>query len=345
MLHELEKTKQEAEQEIKGLKSLQEWEALRIKYLGRKGKIAAFSGRLKSLPKEQKPQAGKLLNQVKKTIQELLQAKKQALGEKQGFVFDMHLPVAQFSAGSLHPLTVVMRQLEEVFYSLGFKFQDGGEIEDEEHKFEALNISLQHSARDMFDTFYLEEGLQLTGTQGGLLLRSHTSPTQVRVMRNAKPPLAVISFGRVYRPDAVDATHSFMFHQLEGFAVDKDLRFSDLKGMLLEFARRLFGANVNLRFRPSFFPFTEPSAEVDISCIICQGKGCNVCKNTGWLEVLGCGMIHPNVFKSCGIDSEQWQGYAFGMGIERIAMLKYRIDDIRYFYNNHKKFLEQFYGI
>ncbi|MCD6134350.1 MAG: phenylalanine--tRNA ligase subunit alpha [Candidatus Omnitrophica bacterium] len=341
MEEEILKIKKEAVQQITAATAA-ELESLHIKFLGRKSLLAQLTARLRELPPAQKPLIGRLINETKRTIEQMLEEKSGALAKAEGEEFDLTLPALPQACGSLHPLTLVAEEIEEVFKNLGFVVAEGDEIEDEDHNFSALNIPLEHPSRDMFDTFYLEEGLHKKETQGRLLLRSHTSPAQIRVMRNLRPPLAVLVPGRVYRPDAVDATHSFMFHQIEGFAVDRDLRFSDLKGVLINFARKLFTAETQLRFRPSFFPFTEPSAEVDISCIICKGKGCTVCKGNGWLEVLGCGMIHPRVLQACGIDSKKWQGYAFGMGVERIAMLKFGIDDIRLFYNNHKKFLEQF---
>ena len=229
-----------------------------------------------------------------------------------------------------------MTEICDTFKGLGFKIFEGPEIETEYNNFEALNIPLEHPSRDAFDTFYIKSQKEK------LLLRSHTSPAQIRAMKACPPPLAVVVPGRVYRPDAVDASHSFMFHQVEGFAVSEDIRFSDLKGVLVAFAQEMFGSKTRMRFRPSFFPFTEPSAEVDISCIICGGKGCSVCKKSGWLEILGCGMIHRQVFKSVGYDVRRWRGFAFGMGVERIAMLKFGISDIRLFFENDIRFLDQF---
>ena len=233
-------------------------------------------------------------------------------------------------------MTQVTTEICDTFKGLGFKIFEGPEIETEYNNFEALNIPLEHPSRDAFDTFYLKSQKEK------LLLRSHTSPAQIRAMKACPPPLAVVVPGRVYRPDAVDASHSFMFHQVEGFAVSEHIRFSDLKGVLVAFAQEMFGPKTRMRFRPSFFPFTEPSAEVDISCIICGGKGCSVCKKSGWLEILGCGMIHRQVFKSVGYDARRWRGFAFGMGVERIAMLKFGISDIRLFFENDIRFLDQF---
>jgi phenylalanyl-tRNA synthetase alpha chain len=250
--------------------------------------------------------------------------------------------------GTNHILSSVSEEICFIFEKLGFSISEGAEIEDEWHNFSALNIALEHPSRDAFDTFYLDLKEK---NKGKFLLRSHTSPSQIRVMEKTKPPLAIISPGRVYRPDAVDASHSFMFHQIEGFALGKDINFAHLKGVLLHFAREFFSSNVKLRFRPHFFPFTEPSAEVDISCFNCTShvprptsheNKCSVCKGKGWLEILGCGMIHPNVLKACKINPSQYQGFAFGMGVERPAMLKYGIDDIRLFFENDVRFLEQF---
>ena len=235
--------------------------------------------------------------------------------------------------GHLHPITKTLNEINDIFISLGFKVAEGPEIEKEFYNFEALNIPLEHPSRDAFDTFYIK---------GDTLLRSHTSTVQIRIMENRKPPIQAIMPGRVYRPDAVDASHSFMFHQVEGLMVDKDIKFSDLKGILNLFTKRMFGEKTKTRFRPSFFPFTEPSAEVDISCIICRGRGCRVCSHTGWLEILGAGMINPRVFEAVGYQPGKFTGLAFGMGVERIAMLKYGIDDIRLFFENDIRFLKQF---
>ena len=235
--------------------------------------------------------------------------------------------------GHKHPITKTIEKINEIFLGLGFRIVEGPEIETEYYNFEALNIPLEHPSRDVFDTFYIE---------GSMLLRSQTSTVQIRIMEKEEPPLQVLAPGRVYRPDAVDASHSFMFHQVEGFMVDKNIRFSDLKGTLSLFARQMFGEEAKVRFRPHFFPFTEPSAEVDVSCIMCSGKGCRVCSYKGWLEILGAGMINPKVFEAIGYNPEKWTGYAFGMGVERIAMLKYGINDIRLFFENDVRFLEQF---
>ncbi len=325
-------------------KTNQELEALKVKYLGRKSKLTELFANIPSLSKEEKGVWGKNLNVLKQKISFLLEDKSKKMGSKEGEV-DLTFPAASFEKGSRHILTTVIQEICLCFEKLGFNIIEGNEVEDEGHNFEALNIPLEHPSRDVVDTFYLDLP---EGKEGKFLLRSHTSPSQIRIMKKEDPPLAVISPGRVYRPDDVDATHSFMFHQIEGFAVDETISFAHLKGVLLHFAREFFSPDVELRFRPHFFPFTEPSAEVDISCFVCKGakkkknKKCAICKDKGWLEVLGCGMIHPNVLESCEIDSKKYRGFAFGMGVERIAMLKYGINDIRYFYENDVRFLEQF---
>jgi len=331
----------EAEKEIRSAISADSLEALRVKYLGRKSFLSSFSGEMSKLDVLEKPIAGRLLNQAKQFISRLLEEAKSRLAEKEEGV-DPTFPGSKIDTGSIHPLTLVIKDICRVFERLGFEIQEGKETEDEWHNFQALNIPLDHPSRDAFDTFYL--GLPASD-KGKYLLRSHTSPSQIRLMRKRKPPLAFVVPGRVYRPDSVDASHSFMFHQIEGFAVGKEITFSHLKGVLMYFAKELFSEKVNIRLRPHFFPFTEPSAEMDISCIICKGKGCSVCKHSGWLEILGCGMINPKVLKACNINPKSYQGFAFGMGVERIAMLKYGINDIRLFYENDVKFLNQFYEI
>ena len=313
---------------------------LRVKQLGKKGVITLLSRRLGGLPKEEKPQAGKLLGEIRKSIEELLDRAAQKIKteklqrEVESEFFDITLPGAEPSFGVRHPLSALMDEVVDIFISLGFQVEEGPEAETEYYNFEALNFPPDHPARDMQDTFYLE-GFDL-------MLRTHTSPVQVHAMEKHAPPLSVIAPGKVYRCDA-DVTHSPMFHQLEGFTVDKKISMGDLKGTLELFIHRLYGPKTKTRFRPSFFPFTEPSAEVDVSCVICGGKGCRICKQTGWLEILGAGMIHPNVLKSVNIDPERWSGFAFGMGMERVAMLKYGINDIRLFFENDLRFLKQFY--
>ena len=310
-------------------------EAIRVKYLGRKGLIAGLMAGLPSAPKETRPSRGKELNLLKTKIQSELEARKKTLGTgaERAEDLDVTMPGIMPVEGRAHPITKTTNEINNIFVSLGFRIAEGPEIEREFYNFEALNIPPDHPSRDAFDTFYIKEDI---------LLRSHTSTVQIHLMEKAKPPIQAIMPGRVYRPDAVDATHSFMFHQVEGLMVDKCIRFSDLKGILNLFTKRMFGEKTRTRFRPSFFPFTEPSAEVDISCIICKGKGCRVCSHTGWLEILGAGMINPIVFEAVGYPPRKYTGFAFGMGVERIAMLKYGIDDIRLFFENDVRFLKRF---
>lgn len=334
--------------ELESVNSLEAIEAFSIKYLGRKGIVTELISKIPSLPQEDRPQAGRELNSLKNKLKELIESNRAILSKqpslKKTLPVDISLPGISQEMGRKHPLTQVMDEICKIFISLGFRLFEGPEIETEYNNFQALNIPLEHPSRDAFDTFYLSNQKQAKR----LLLRSHTSPGQIRVMKKYKPPIAAIVPGKVYRPDATDASHSFMFHQVEGFLVDNDVKFSDLKGVLEEFSKQMFGLDIRMRFRPHFFPFTEPSAEVDISCIICGGKGittkktCSVCKGKGWLEILGCGMIHPNVFKAIGYPQGRYTGFAFGMGVERITMLKYGIDDIRIFFENDERFLRQF---
>ena len=319
---------------------------LRIKYLGRKSELTQLISLIPTLSKEERGVWGKKLNVFKNRINSLLIEKEAFLGSKSSSL-DLTFPGVFADVGSQHVLTKVNQEICSIFERLGFLIIEGKEIEDEWHNFTALNFPVDHPSRDDFDTFYLDLPKSKDKSKGKHLLRCHTSPSQIRIMKDYKPPMAVISPGRVYRPDEVDATHSFMFHQIEGFVVSPKINFAHLKGTLLTFAHEFFSPEVKLRFRPHFFPFTEPSAEVDISCIICNqtkknDKKCSVCKDKGWLEILGCGMIHPKILEACGIDSKEYRGFAFGMGVERIAMLKYGIDDIRLFYDNDSRFLEQF---
>jgi len=327
------------ESDVTKAASLPELEELRVKYLGRKGLIADLTGSIPGLPVEQRGTLGKQVNAVKNRVLELLAAKEKTFlipgSDLKKREFDIGMPGVAQDLGGLHPITQVTNEICAIFRKMGFSVIEGPEIETEYNNFTGLNIPLEHPSREAFDTFYLKDYAKM-------LLRSHTSPAQVRIMQNKKPPLAIVVPGRVYRPDAVDASHSFMFHQIEGFMVDEGIRFSDLKGILELLAKNVFGNDIKMRFRPHFFPFTEPSAEVDISCIICNGQGCSVCGRKGWLEILGSGMIHPNVFKHVGIDAEKYTGFAFGMGVERIAMLKYGINDIRLFFENDLRFLKQF---
>jgi phenylalanyl-tRNA synthetase alpha chain len=340
------------EQDFSGISDPEALEALRIKYLGRKGILAELTAGIIDLPASEKPGFGKQINQIKQKVLGLLETKKRGFKDESlrteaiGIQMDVTSPGIAQELGHRHLITQVIEEISDIFIRLGFVVVEGPEIETEFNNFTALNIPLEHPSRDMFDTFYLSS---LTGNKKQsakhkeqLLLRSHTSPVQIRVMQSRKPPLAVIVPGKVYRPDAVDASHSFVFHQIEGFMVDENIGFADLKGILQLVAKSIFSDKIKMRFRPHFFPFTEPSAEVDISCIICHGKGCSVCGRKGWLEILGSGMIHPNVFKQVGYNPGQYTGFAFGMGVERIAMLKYGINDIRLFFENDLRFLRQF---
>ena len=322
-----------------------EIEELRVETLGRKGRLTLLLRGLKDLPAEERPRAGERLNQLRRVVEARLderlsavkeQSRESALREER---IDITLPGSRRERGRMHPLTLVIDEIIDVFWGMGFEIARGPDIEDDYHNFEALNIPKDHPARDMQDTFFVSDGR---------LLRTHTSPVQIRTMESRKPPLQIIVPGAVYRHDD-DATHSPMFHQVEGFMVDNHISFSDLKGVLTHFLRQVFSQETGVRFRPSYFPFTEPSAEIDIQCLICGGHGtgaegqsCRVCKDTGWLEILGAGMIDPQVFRFVGYDPEKVSGFAFGMGVERIAMLKYGIDDIRLFYQNDVRFLRQF---
>jgi phenylalanyl-tRNA synthetase alpha chain len=341
---DIETIKANLDSEIEKVTSFAELEELRVKYLGRKGILAQLTNLIPTLSAEERPGFGQKVNVLKNKINSLIEEKQRLLGSMQaesisGLAVDIGLPGIAQDLGHPHPITQITDEICGIFTSLGFSVVEGPEIETEYNNFTGLNIPLEHPSRDAFDTFYLKTPKISSQC---LLLRSHTSPVQVRVMKSTKPPLAVVIPGRVYRPDAVDASHSFMFHQIEGLAVDKDIRFSDLKGVLEVFAKKVFGEDIKMRFRPHFFPFTEPSAEVDISCIICKGKGCSVCSRKGWLEILGAGMVHPNVFDAVGYETKKYTGFAFGMGVERIAMLKFGIDDIRLFFENDLRFLKQF---
>ncbi len=314
-------------------------EQIRIQYLGKKGELTAVLRGMGALTAEERPIIGQVANEVRAEIEASLKVKAEAqqnaelekrlISEK----IDVTMPAKVSAPGKLHPLIQVQRTIEDIFIGMGFSIAEGPEVEYDYYNFQALNIPENHPARDTQDTFYITENI---------LLRSQTSPVQVRTMEHQKPPIRIISPGRVYRSDAVDATHSPLFHQIEGLVVDKGITMGDLKGMLETFAKTLFGNNTKLRFRPHHFPFTEPSAEVDVSCFVCGGNGCRVCKNEGWIEILGAGMVHPYVLSNCGIDPEEYSGFAFGMGVERIAMKYYGIDDMRLLYENDTRFLEQF---
>ena len=314
-------------------------DALRIKYLGKKGELTAVLRGMGALSAEERPVIGQLANEVRATIEEALTKKAAEQKEKElearlkAEKLDVTMPGAAPVVGHTHPLTLVQRDLEDIFIGMGYAIAEGPEVEYDYYNFQALNIPENHPARDTQDTFYITDNI---------LLRSQTSPVQARVMEVQKPPIRIISPGRVYRSDAMDSTHSPLFHQLEGLAIDKGITMADLRATLSTFAQAMFGEETKIRFRPHHFPFTEPSAEVDVSCFACGGKGCRLCKGEGWIEILGAGMVHPNVLRNCGIDPEVYSGFAFGLGVERIAMLKYHIDDIRLLYENDVRFLSQF---
>lgn len=345
MAEEIQELKKAFERDIEKLKGPACLENLKVKYLGRKSKLAELFSHIPNLPQKERGNWGRELNILKNQISSRLKdLSQESQAEKK---IDLTYPAISPRRGSRHILSSVTKEICLIFKDLGFDVIEGNEVEDQWHNFSALNIPPEHPSQDAFDTFYLDFDPK-DKKAGKWLLRSHTSPSQIRIMQQVKPPLAVVSPGRVYRPDVVDATHSFMFYQIEGFAVAPEISFADLKGALLYFARQFFSQNVELRFRPHFFPFTEPSAEVDVSCVICSGQDnseknrCSVCKGKGWLEILGCGMIHPNVLEACRIDSSRYQGFAFGMGVDRIVMQKYQIKDIRLFYENDLNFLSQF---
>lgn len=345
MSWDFEKITADAVSEIAGSADLKALENLRVKFLGRKGILTEIYAGLSNLSPEEKPLAGKKANDFRQTITSLLDEKKTEL-EKRGETsggssLDVSLPGLASPVGHEHVLSQIIDEICGTFEHLGFVVQDGPEIESEFNNFTALNIPADHPSRDSFDTFYLNVP-DPENKERPLLLRSQTSPVQIRLMKQYKPPFAVIVPGKVYRPDAVDASHSFVFHQIEGLLVDSDVKFSDLKGLLTAFCRRLFGEKSRMRFRPHYFPFTEPSAEVDVSCYICDGRGCSVCGRKGWLEIMGCGMVNPKVFEAVNYPKGKYTGLAFGMGVERMAMLKYGINDIRLFFENDVRFLKQF---
>jgi phenylalanyl-tRNA synthetase alpha chain len=329
------KLRAEIETSLAQAKSIEDLNSIKVKYLGKKGSLTNLLKSLKELPLEERRELGSLLNQIKDELEKALKVKEREIllaEEDEITELDLSLPGREPELGALHPLTIVIFEICSLFERLGFEIAEGPEVESDFYNFTALNIPEWHPARDMQATFYLENGA---------LLRTHTSPIQVRTMLRKKPPLRIIAPGKVYRCDA-DVRHSPMFHQIEGLMVDEKVRFSDLKGILTYFAQNIFGKDTKVRFRPSYFPFTEPSLEMDISCVICKGKGCRVCSQTGWLEILGAGMVHPEVFRVVGYDPSRWQGFAFGLGVERIAMIKYGIDDIRLFFDNHLYFLSSF---
>ncbi len=335
---ELQALRDQAEAELGKAGSEEELQAIRTRYLGRKGLLTGLLRNIANVPPEERPQFGKDSNAVKEALSAaidraldgLASARKERVTLREAI--DVTLPGRAVRHGRLHPVTQVREEICRIFAGLGFSVVEGPEVELDYYNFEALNIPKDHPARDMQDTFYVEDNI---------VLRTHTSPVQVRIMEKTKPPVRILSPGRVYRRDS-DVSHTPMFHQIEGLLVDRKITFGDLKGVLTFFLRQMFGEGTALRFRPSFFPFTEPSAEVDIRCVMCNGKGCRVCKQSGWLEILGSGMVDPEVFKNVGYDPEEFTGFAFGLGLERIAMLKFGISDIRLFFENDLRFLEQF---
>ncbi len=314
-------------------------EQVRVGVLGKKGELTALLRGMGQLPAEERPRMGQLVNDVRKAIEEALEARsaelkakeKEARLEKEAV--DVTLPGPERSAGSLHPMNIALNRMVDIFVGMGYEVVEGPEVEYDHYNFELLNVPKNHPARDAQDTFYVEDNI---------VLRSQTSPVQARVMTTRKPPIRIISPGRVYRADEADATHSPVFHQLEGLVIDENITMGDLKGTLDEFARQMYGEGISTRFRPSFFPFTEPSAEVDLTCANCKGAGCRMCKGTGWIEVLGAGMVNPHVLEMCGIDPKKYSGFAFGMGVERIALLKHNIPNLRYLYENDLRFLTQY---
>ncbi len=330
---------QAAKQDIMSSNHLNALEEARVKFLGKKGELTSILKSMGSLSAEERPEMGKVVNEVRGEIEALLEQTKETLKSKAvqaqllSETIDVTLPSKQMAMGHRHPLTQVLDEIKEVFLGLGFSVAEGPEVETVYHNFDALNSPVDHPSRSMSDTFYIAENI---------LLRTQTSPVQIRTMKAGKPPIKVISPGRCFRFDELDATHSPMFHQVEGLVIDKNITMADLKGTLDLLAKKLFGENTKTKFRPHYFPFTEPSAEVDVTCFKCAGEGCKVCKGSGWIEILGCGMVHPNVLKECGIDPEVYSGFAFGMGLDRITMLKLEIDDIRILFENDMRFINQF---
>ena len=346
MQERLHSAEQEAVGEIDAAQTRDDLEQVRVKYLGRKGIVAQFFKELGAVSADKRASVGQALNRLKGVLAQDIKQREDELSlntdAADSASVDITMPGVDPGIGRLHPVTKTLNDICGIFSHMGFAVVEGPEIETEFNNFEALNIPLEHPSRDTFDTFYVDTKDFDTDTEKRRLLRSHTSPVQIRYMQNTKPPFSIVAPGKVFRPDATDASHSFMFFQVEGLVVGKDINFAHLKWTLYEFARQCFGTSSKVRFRPHFFPFTEPSAEVDISCMICNGEGCRVCSHSGWLEILGAGMVDPNVFDAVNIDSNQYSGFAFGMGVERIAMLKHGIDDIRLLYENDIRFLKQF---
>ena len=339
MREKLEQIKTEALGQIEESGALEKLNEIRIRYLGKKGELTQVLKGMKDVAPQDRPGVGQMVNEARAVIEEKLEETRKKLAARareeqlKNEEIDVPLPARKTAVGHCHPCTVALEEVERIFVGMGYEVVEGPEIEYDYYNFQALNIPKGHPARDEQDTFYINDSI---------VLRSQTSPVQVRVMEKQKPPIRIIAPGRVFRSDEVDATHSPCFHQIEGLVIDKKITFSDLKGTLAQFARELFGEDTRVKFRPHHFPFTEPSAEVDVSCFKCGGKGCRFCKGSGWIEILGCGMVHPNVLKMSGIDPEEYSGFAFGVGLERIALLKYEIDDMRLLYENDERFLKQF---
>ncbi|MEE0761364.1 MAG: phenylalanine--tRNA ligase subunit alpha [Acutalibacteraceae bacterium] len=339
MKEQLEAIRQKALNELENAASIQDIEAVRIKFLGKKGELTGILKQMGKLSAEERPVVGQLANVIRSEIEAKIEEDSKSIAKKlqaeklKAEKIDVTLPGKAKVLGSRHPLTVVLDDIKDIFIGMGFDIVDGPEVEKDYYNFEALNIPKDHPARDTQDTFYINENI---------VLRTQTSPVQVRVMEKQQPPIRIISPGRVFRSDAVDATHSPLFHQIEGLVVDKGVSFADLKGTLEIFIKQLYGEDSVVRFRPHHFPFTEPSAEVDVQCFNCHGAGCPLCKGEGWIEILGCGMVHPKVLETCNIDPEVYSGFAFGLGLERIAMRRYNINDLRLFFENDVRFLKQF---
>ena len=339
MQDQLKAIREHVMEELKEVKDTSALEQLRVRVLGKKGELTGILRGMGKLPAEERPKMGQIVNETREKLEAALdeRAAKLRAMEKEARLaaetIDVTLPGTKRAAGSLHPMNIVLDDLLNIFTGMGFEAVEGPEIEYDHYNFELLNVPKNHPARDAQDTFYIDDNV---------VLRSQTSPVQARIMTTRKPPIRIISPGRVYRADEVDATHSPVFHQIEGLVIDENISIADLKGTLDTFAKRLYGEGIVTRFRPSFFPFTEPSAEVDLTCASCRGKGCRMCKGTGWIEVLGAGMVNPKVLEMCGIDSRKYQGFAFGMGIERLTLLKYNVPDMRYLYENDVRFLKQF---
>ncbi|BEP28613.1 phenylalanine--tRNA ligase subunit alpha [Helicovermis profundi] len=329
----------DAKESLKNVDSLKKLEENRIKFLGKKGELTAILKGMGRLSKEERPEMGKIVNEVRSEIEKMLEdAKKEAKQKELALQLekekiDITLPGKSAKTGHRHPLTQVLDEIKDIFIGMGFKIAEGPEVETVYNNFDALNSPKDHPSRSTSDTFYINDKL---------LLRTQTSPVQIRTMKSQKPPIKIISPGRCFRFDELDATHSPMFHQIEGLVIDKNITMADLKGTLDMIAKRVFGETTKTKFRPHYFPFTEPSAEVDVTCFKCGGEGCKVCKGSGWIEILGCGMVHPKVLEECGIDSEVYSGFAFGMGLDRITMLKHEVDDIRLFFENDMRFIDQF---